>query len=314
MLMRTLSMLVCTHLMLTGSVMAQRGAGGPPPFVRTGATEQVSDHVYVIPDDNVGFVPNVGIIAGDRATLVVDTGLGPRNGEIIMGEVGNISSNDELYVVSTHFHPEHALGETGFPARARVLRARAQQEDIDEFGLDLADRFAGFSQVNAELLQGAEFRQADVVFDRETVVDLGGVRARVFWLGPTHTRGDTVVFVEGDGVLFAGDVVMNRRFLSFNSEYSSLDAWLDSLRELERLDPTRIVPSHGAMGDASLIAMNRGYLEAIRTRVVALKEDGMTLEETVESVASEIRSAYPDWAGGGNAISSAARIAYTEAN
>ena len=91
---------------------------------------KVSDHVFVIFDDNVRFVPNVGIVVGDTATLVVDTGLGPRNGQTIVREVAKVSRNTDLYVVSTHFHPEHAGGEMAFPEGATIVRAQAQQRDM----------------------------------------------------------------------------------------------------------------------------------------------------------------------------------------
>src|SRR6185295_3118190 len=176
---------------------------------------KVSEHVHVISDLDVGLVPNVGIIVGTRATLVVDTGLGPRNGETVRRVTGSVSTNAELYVVSTHFHPEHALGESAFPSSAKIIRARAQQQDIDEFGLSLAKTFASRSPLVAELLDGAQFRKADVIFDREHTLDLGGVRVRMLSLGPTHTRGDTAIFVEGDRILFAGDIVMNHTFVAF---------------------------------------------------------------------------------------------------
>src|SRR5499433_532956 len=101
-------------------------AAQPPPsdpLIKENATVKVSDHVYEIPDFNVGLVPNVGIVVGRRATLVVDTGLGPRNGERVIREMNKVSRNAETFVVSTHFHPEHALGEAAFPATARVVRA-----------------------------------------------------------------------------------------------------------------------------------------------------------------------------------------------
>ena len=138
------------------------------PIVRSNATTQISDHVYVILDDDVGGVPNVGIVVGDDATLVVDTGLGPRNAPIILGEVAKVRRGPGgLHIVSTHFHPEHALGESGFPATAQVLRARAQQDDINEFGLSLADAFARRSTAMAELLEGVTFREADAIFDQD---------------------------------------------------------------------------------------------------------------------------------------------------
>ena len=153
-----------------------------------------------------------------------------------------------------------------FPDGARVIRARAQQQDIDELGTDSLVRFRGISPLVEELLVGVDYRDADTIFDREHELDLGGVRVRIMALGPTHTRGDTMVFVEEDGVLLAGDVVMNQRFLVLISKASSVAVWLDVLDELRRLDPARIVPSHGAMGDGSLIPEQREYLQRVQMR------------------------------------------------
>ena len=74
---------------------AQTPAAPLPPLIREGVTEKISAHVYVIPDNSVR-VPNVGIVVGSRATLVMDTGLGARNGEAVMREVGKVSRNAEL--------------------------------------------------------------------------------------------------------------------------------------------------------------------------------------------------------------------------
>jgi len=234
---------MCLAAWAVGMTVVQAPAPVTDPLIKENATVKLSEHVYEIPDFNVGMVPNVGIVVGRRATLVVDTGLGSRNGATVVREVNKVSRNAEVFVVSTHFHPEHALGETAFPATARIVRARAQQQDIDEFGLALAKQFAARSPLTAELLRDAAFRKADILFDRDDTLDLGGVRVRLMWVGPTHTRGDTVAWVEGDRILFAGDVVMNHRFLSFASPSSSVAAWLRDFDELERLKPVRIVPS-----------------------------------------------------------------------
>jgi glyoxylase-like metal-dependent hydrolase (beta-lactamase superfamily II) len=278
------------------------------PLIRENATVKVSEHVYVIPDGNTGGVPNVGIVVGSRATLVIDTGLGPRNGQTVLREVGKVSSNADIYVVATHFHSEHTLGESAFPPTAKIIRARAQQQDIDEFGVQ--PNFAARSPAMAELMKDARFRRADEIFDTEKTLDLGGVRVRLMAYGGTHTNGDTMIFVEGDNVLFAGDVIMNRRFLGFGSPRSSLQAWLRSIDNVEPLRPTRIVPSHGEMGDVSLIEKNRTYLKALQSRVAELKREGRTLEQATETVVAEFKSKYPDWSGNAG---SAARSAYNEA-
>jgi glyoxylase-like metal-dependent hydrolase (beta-lactamase superfamily II) len=282
------------------------------PLIRENAVSKVSEHVHVISDLNVGLVPNVGIIVGSRATLVVDTGLGPRNGETVLRVTNSVSTNRELYVVSTHFHPEHALGESAFPATAKIVRAKAQQQDIDEFGLALAKTFASRSPLVAELLEKAQFRKADVLFDREHTLDLGGVRVRLLSLGPTHTRGDTIVWVEGDRILFAGDVVMNRTFVAFASPYSSVKAWLADFDQLEALHPAKIVPSHGPVGDASLIAEQRTVIKTIQSRAIELKRQGRSADETATTVQNEMQASYPSWTAPAR-IAVIARTAYAEA-
>jgi glyoxylase-like metal-dependent hydrolase (beta-lactamase superfamily II) len=296
------------NMLLAAVVIVQQPAQQPDPLIKENATVKLSEHVYVIPDGNVGAVPNVGIVVGNRATLVIDTGLGARNGQTVLREVSKVSRNSEIYLVATHFHSEHALGETGFPATAKVIRSRAQQGDMDQFGV--APNFSARSPVTAELMKGAQYRKADELFDNERVLDLGGVRARVFWYGGTHTNGDTMVFVEGDRVLFSGDVVMNRRFLAFNSPTASMRAWLASLDKLEPLRPAHVVPSHGATGDGSMIESIRAYLRALQARVAEVKRQGRSVDETVEQVSAEFRAKYPDWTGN---PTGAARSAYTEA-
>ena len=294
-------------LVLIVSVLAaQQPAGPATPLIKENAAAKMSEHVYVIPDGNVGGVPNVGIVVGSKAVLVVDTGLGPRNGETVLREVKKLS-NADIYIVGTHFHSEHILGESAFPASAKVIRARAQQRDIEEFGVQ--PNFATRSAANAELMKDAKFRPADELFDSEKTLDLGGVRVRLLWYGRTHTNGDTLIFVEGDRVLFAGDVLMNRRFLAFNNN-SSVQAWIDSIDKVEPLRPTRIVPAHGEMGDESLIETNRGYLKALQSRVAELKREGKTVDQTAETVTTEFRARYSNWTGSATA---AARVAYGEA-
>jgi glyoxylase-like metal-dependent hydrolase (beta-lactamase superfamily II) len=288
-------------------------AASNDPLVRATAVGRLSEHVHVISDLNVGLVPNVGIIVGSKATLVVDTGLGPRNGETVRRVAEGLSANRELYVVSTHFHPEHALGESAFPPSAKIVRARAQQQDIDEFGLTLARTFASRSPLTAELLKDAQYRKADIFFAHDYSLDLGGVRVRLLSLGPTHTRGDTIVWVEGDRILFAGDVVMNRTFVAFASPYSSVKAWLADFDQLEPLHPGKVVPSHGPVGDASLIADQRTMMKAIQARAIDLKRQGRSADDAAAAVEKEFQAQFPDWSAPAR-VTIIARTAYSEAS
>ena len=277
-----------TNALAQGSPPASQGPAGarggrgpaPPPLVRENVTQKVSDHVHVIPDNNVGMVPNIGIIVGSRATLVVDTGLGARNGQTVMREVEKVSKTAEIYLVTTHIHPEHDLGAGGFPAHTKMIRSQDQLADIKESGLETAKRFSGFSPLNAELLQDAEFRKADITFEKEHTLDLGGVRVRILAMGYNHTRGDTATFVEPDGILFSGDVTMSA--LPAVGACSAVRQWLGSQERFEKLQPKRVVPSHGPMGDASMIANSRVFIEIVQRRVPELKKQGKSVDETIK--------------------------------
>lgn len=109
---------------------------------------------------------------------------------------------------------------------------------------------------------------------------------------------------------------MDGYFPGFNSPYSNLQVWIDTLEQLELLQPVRIVPSHGAMGDASLIESNRTYLIQIQSRVAELRGQGRSAEEAGETLTTEFQSMYPNWRNGGgpNAIARAVAAVYAEAD
>ena len=182
-----------------------------------------------------------------------------------------------------------------------------------EVGAGIRNTFAGRSALNAELLNGVEYPKVDITFDREHRIDLGGVTVRLINRGPTalHTQGDTMIFVEQDRVLFTGDVVMSRRFLAANAQ-ASVKLWVSVLDELAALRPLHVVPAHGDLGNAAMIARDKEYLTAVQAKVAELKKQGKTADEAAAAVAAEIAPKYPEW---GNPAGSAqtARAAFTEA-
>jgi glyoxylase-like metal-dependent hydrolase (beta-lactamase superfamily II) len=273
----------------------------PDPIVKIDGLRRISAHVHVIPDNSVPLVPNIGFVVGETGVLVIDTGLGARNGAAVAEVAQRLGGSRALYLVTTHMHPEHDLGAQAFPATARMLRAQGQVQDIEEFGMQTAELFRSRSVMNAELLKDASFRKADVTFEREHEFDLGGIRVRLIAMGANHTRGDTAVWVEADRVLFSGDVAM-RAQPAFASTYSRLDHWLESLDRLDALKPAVVVPSHGPTGDAGFIAGYRTYLTTIRDRVTAAKRDGQNIDKTVESVTGALAGQYPDRGRLGGAV------------
>lgn len=289
-------------LLFTAAIAAAQNPQGVPE----NSVTQVSPHVDAI----VGF-PNIAIVTGDRATLVVDTGMGPRNGAVIVREVQKLAKGRTLYLTTTHFHPEHATGEQAFPAGTILIRNAAQQEEMDRRGQEYIDLFSSRSAQNKELLQGVKLRRPDVVFDRDATLDLGGVTARLFWLGAAHTKGDEMIFVQPDSTLIPGDIVQNKLVPNMPTEDASVKGWLAILDQLQALNPRYIVPDHGALGDGSLIRTARAFLADLQSRAQALKRQGIPVEDAAKQLTAEFKTRYPDWENL-NPVANVVRRAYAE--
>jgi glyoxylase-like metal-dependent hydrolase (beta-lactamase superfamily II) len=302
---------LCLMAVFVAANLAAQGTPPPDPLVKEGTTVKLAPHTYAIPDANVGLVPNVGIIVGSRGTLVIDPGLGRRNGEAVLREVAKVSKKADLYIASTHYHAEHTTGYIAFPASAKYINSRIQESEFAESGAQQIKTFSGRSPATAEILKDATGRKADITFDREYTLDLGGVHVRLVVVGPTHTRGDTGFFVEEDSVLFSGDVVMNNSFLAA-MPVSSMKAWLAAFNTFDAFKPKIIVPSHGAIGDGSLIGANRAFMTEIDARVRQLKGQGRSIEEAATTVQTEMQAKHPGWPRA-NGLSAIARSAYNEA-
>lgn len=221
--------------------------------------------------------------------------MGPKNGETVLHELAGVSKNPNIYITTTHFHPEHVTGAQAFPPTAIVIRNEVQQDEVVK---KQPERIENFSQRSPEikaLLQDVRPRPPDILFGNELKLDLGGVTARLFTLGPAHTKGDTYIFIPQDGVLFTGDVIVNRFFPIMPDAESSGNNWINILDQLEAIHPHIVVPGHGEVGDASLLGIERNYLKTIQSRVAELKRRRKSSDETSQILAKEIRAKYPDW-------------------
>jgi len=225
----------------------------------------------------------------------VDTGLGPRNGETVARAAARLAKAPKLYLTTTHFHPEHAAGETGFPSGTVLIRPRAQQEEL------VADKDAMLTRFRqrpafAELLRDVVYRKPDIVFDRDYDLSLGDVHVRLLYRGPAHTRGDEEVLVREDGVLVTGDVVQNKTGPAIWGTDTGPADWLATVKALKPLHPRLILPDHSPEGDgAALIAAEEDFLKTLDTRAHALKAQGVPANEAGKTVTQEMKVKYPDW-------------------
>lgn len=272
----------------------------------TGETVKVSEHVWAI----LGW-PNVGIVVGETATLVVDTGLGKRNGATVAEAAKKLAPENRLFVTTTHFHPEHAAGIRGFPAGTLLVRNRVQEDEMVQHGEEMIGLFSKMKPSWGSLLVGEQLRAPDATFDRELALHLGGgVTARIMWLGAAHTRGDQVVFVEPDRTLISGDVVQNKVGPFIHGEGGTAASWIAAVDAIAKLGPQRVLPDHSPVGDGALVGQELAFLREVRDRALTLREQHEGVEAAGRRLTIEFEKRYPDWTIGD--LTSFVKAAYGE--
>lgn len=271
-------------LTLAGAIVfAQR----PGPKLTPNLTK-VSEHVQAI----WGF-PVIVFVTGETGVLAIDTGLGPSNGKIVADAARQLAPGKKLFLTTTHFHPEHAAGEGGFPPETVILRASAQQRELEQGGAAILAQFKRSAEFGPYLEGVDKLRNPDVTFDESMRLDLGGVSVQLLWYGAAHTQGDQMIYVEQDRVMITGDTVQNKVVPAVAG--GSLESWLHVLDRLELLKPAIIVPTHSRVGDGTLIAKEKSFIEDMRTRTLALKRQGIAAAEASTRMTDYFRTAYPEW-------------------
>lgn len=274
----------------------------PDPVVETSKVQEIGHDILVIPNQDVQLVPNIGVIGGTQSLLVVDTGMGPRNAELVLGLAREHAKGRRILLTTTHFHPEHAFGAQAFSEEATFLMNRAQADDLAEKGPGYLAMFRGLGASVARELEGVELTTPDEVYDQSLIVDLGGRVVRLQATGRAHSRGDQVVVVDDGLVMFTGDLVETGQFAIFpwfpphDTDVSGV-RWIEVLRRLAESHPGTVVPGHGSMGGPHLLDDVRSYLETLRDETWARRDSQMAQETIVEEVRAVMLDLHPDWAG-----------------
>jgi glyoxylase-like metal-dependent hydrolase (beta-lactamase superfamily II) len=269
------------------------------PVVDTSAITQIADGIWVIPDsDHTPMVPNIGVVVGAWATLVIDTGFGPDNARAVVEKARSLSGGRPLFVTHTHCHPEHGYGANAVAGEVTIVYNDAQWSEVQEKGPILLRMFRKQMPALAPMLEGVEFVPPHIRYTGSLNLDLGGeliVEFREF--GGAHSLGDQGILVRGSAsVLFTGDLVEEGTFGVLGDSDSHTVPWLDRVKRFEQLNPDIVVPGHGLKGGPERLADYRAYLDLAIRRVAELRAAGELAEaEIVDRVSAEVLGLHPDW-------------------
>jgi glyoxylase-like metal-dependent hydrolase (beta-lactamase superfamily II) len=272
------------------------------PVVHVEGVQELARDLVVIPDRRVPLVPNIGVIGGRSAVLVVETGMGPRNAEKVLEFAAGHAKGRRLYLTTTHFHPEHAFGAQVFAGEATFLLNRDQAEDLEVKGPGYLEMFKGLGKTVARRLQGVELARPDVVYDQAYDLDLGGRVVQLRATGRAHSRGDQVVRVPDADVLFTGDLVEAGQFAIFpwfppHDTDVSGTRWIAVMEKLAAESPGIVVPGHGEIGGARLLADVRDYLRLLRDETWARRDSALDERTIVEEISALMTERHPEWVG-----------------
>jgi glyoxylase-like metal-dependent hydrolase (beta-lactamase superfamily II) len=272
------------------------------PAVHVGGAREIAPDLLVIPNDRVDLVPNIGVVAGTDAVLVVDTGIGTANAAEVLAFATEVAKDRRLYLTTTHFHPEHAFGAQVFAGEATYLVNRGQADDLSSKGAGYLEMFRGLDEVIARRLEGVQVPAPDVVYDGAYDLDLGGRTVRLRPTGRGHTKGDQVVEVPDAGVLFTGDLAETGQFAIFpwfpphDTDVSGV-GWLAVLDELAAGEPRVVVPGHGEVGGGAVLTDVRDYIRELRDETWRRRDSAMGREDIVTEVRALLLERHPEWAG-----------------
>ena len=266
-----------------------------PPIVQPELVREIARGVMVIPDQSINLVPNVGIVIGTDAVLVVESGLGKENGQRVLQKVMEVAGSKPLLFTTTHFHPEHAFGTQAFKGHATILTNATQADELREKGAIYLNIFRGLGSDVHKALEGVELVMPDETYHGEKTINLGGKQVVLRELTGGHTRGDQIVFLPHEQVLFTGDLVENHFFPILDDQDASANRWIEELASLMHLSPAIVVPGHGEPGTVELMQEVRDLLIFVREEVNRRIKRGQTLEIIDQEAARSIKERYQEW-------------------
>jgi len=221
---------------------------------------------------NQGNTSNAGFVVTTDGVVVFDALGTPSLGWNLLEAIKATTNLPVRYNVVSHYHADHIYGLQAFKDHSASVivaqqRATEYRED-DQTSGERADQRLDQRREALSPWVDAKTRVVppDITFDNRMTINLGGRRFVLIYAGPAHSASDSMMLVEPDGVLFAGDVVQNSRIPFMNADDVDTANWLKSLAEVEKLAPKFIIPGHGQPSASvkEAIAFTRDYITYVR--------------------------------------------------
>ena len=203
--------------------------------------DKLSEHAYAFTAEGD---PNTGVVVGDDCVMVIDAQATPVMAQDVIGHIRTVTDKPIRYVTLTHYHAVRVLGASGYRPQ-HVIASRDTYDLIVERGeQDKASEIGRFPRLFRAVESVPGLTWPTLVFEKRMTLWLGKLQVEIMQLGRGHTKGDTVVWLPQDKVLFSGDLVEYDATPYTGDAY--LADWPATLDAIASLGPAKLVPGRGA--------------------------------------------------------------------
>jgi glyoxylase-like metal-dependent hydrolase (beta-lactamase superfamily II) len=203
--------------------------------------DQLSDHAYAYTAEGD---PNTGIVVGDDAVMVIDTQATPVMAQDVIRRIREVTAKPIKYVVLSHYHAVRVLGASGYKPD-HIIASRDTFDLIAERGeADMKSEIERFPRLFQAVESIPGLTWPTIVFEKRLTLWLGKLQIELMQLGRGHTKGDTVVWLPQERILFSGDLVEYDATPYTGDAY--LTDWPVTLDAIAALAPEKLVPGRGA--------------------------------------------------------------------
>ena len=257
---------------------------------------KLSEHAYAYTAEGD---PNTGIVIGDDAVMVIDTQATPVMAHDVIRRIREVTSKPIKYVVLSHYHAVRVLGAAAYAPEyiiasedtLSLIKERGEQDKASEIG-----RFPRLFRNVESVPPGLTW--PTLTFTGKMTLWLGGLEVQLLQLGRGHTKGDTVVWLPQERILFSGDLV------EFDATPYAGDAyfsdWPTTLDRLAALQPLKLVPGRGpALESEAQVAAGlqstRSFITDVFSAVNAGAGAGKDLKTVHKETLDALRPTYGQW-------------------